>query len=215
MGRSRGYVHRVDVRAEVTDVWQALVDPTILARWHVPDVRVDPREGGSYWTRLGPRFEREAHIDIFKPPQRLRLLYLPAAELPDSGSVPVDDFLLDRDQEASRATGGPVTVLRLMGSGIPEEREWDPMYIRLRGGWERALLRLKAMFEPGKEAGRSAAGSDTAKAGGTTQRRLRARAQPQPREDKTIEWPQPGDSSRKQPPADDFIPWPEPTDKKR
>jgi uncharacterized protein YndB with AHSA1/START domain len=211
VGRSRGYVHRVDVRAEVTDVWQAMIDPTILARWHVPDVRVDPREGGAYWMRLGPKFEREAHIDIFKPPQRLRLLYLPAADLPDTGAVPVDDFLLDPDQAASRASGGPVTVVRLMGSGIPEEREWDPMYIRLRGGWERALLRLKAMFEPGKEAGRPAA----EKAGATTQRRLRAKSQP--RQDKMIDWPQSGDAaaSKKSPPADDLIPWPEPTDKKR
>ncbi len=214
MGRSRGYVHRVDVHAEVTDVWQAMIDPTILARWHVPDVRVDPREGGSYWMRLGPKFEREAHIDIFKPPQRLRLLYLPAPDLPDTGAVPVDDFLLDPDQAASRTSGGPVTVVRLMGSGIPEEREWDPMYIRLRGGWERALLRLKAMFEPGKEAGRPATGAD-AGPGATTQRRLRSKAQP--RQDKMIDWPQPGDATRdrKSPPADDFIPWPDPTDKKR
>jgi hypothetical protein len=26
---------------------------------------------------------------------------------------------------------------------------WDPWYLRLRGGWERGLLRLKVLLEPG------------------------------------------------------------------
>lgn len=215
MGRSRGYVHRVDIRAEATDVWQALIDPAILTRWYVSNARVDAREGGSYWTRLGPKFEREAHIDIYKPPQRLRLLYMPAAELPDTGVVPVDDFLLDRDEAASRSAGSAVTVVRLMGSGIPESREWDAMYIRLRGGWERALLRLKALFERSGETTPKAAEGDI----GTTQRsRGQARSRTAAGEDKAIEWPEPA-RGKKPPPADDFIPWPETTpdkkDKKR
>jgi hypothetical protein len=144
---TRGYVHRVDIRAELADVWQALIDPAIIMRWHVPSVRVDAREGGSYWTRTAKQLTREAHIDIFLPPRRLRLIYMPLRELPADEVVIVDDFLLDHDQAATQAKGAPVTVLRLMGSGIPDARNWDAMYLRLRGDWERSLLRLKASFE--------------------------------------------------------------------
>ena len=213
MGRSRGYVHRVDIRAEAADVWQALIDPVILARWHVPNARVDAREGGSYWTRLGPKFEREAHIDIYKPPQRLRLLYMPSPDLPDTGVVPVDDFLIDKDAAASRTAGCTVTVVRLIGSGIPEAHEWDPVYTRLRGGWERALLRLKAMFE---RSGEAEPGTDVGSPGATQRDRIRPRSKTAGREDRTTESPESQKKPPKPQPRDDFIPWPEPTpDKKR
>jgi uncharacterized protein YndB with AHSA1/START domain len=146
-GQTRGYVHRVDIRAELSDVWQALIDPKIMARWHVPNARVDAREGGSYWTRLDANHVREAHIDVFQPPRRLRLIYMPIANLPDNGAVLVDDFLIDRDESASLEANTNITIVRLMGSGVPEARAWDAMYMRLRTGWERALLRLKASFE--------------------------------------------------------------------
>src|SRR5579862_4318649 len=134
--QSRGYVHRVDIRAELEEVWQALIDPVILAKWHVPNARIDAREGGSYWTRLDAKLVREAHIDVFMPPRRLRLIYMPLTTLPDNGAVLVDDFLVDIDQAASLAVGARVTIVRLMGSGIPDGREWDAMYMRLRSGWE-------------------------------------------------------------------------------
>jgi Activator of Hsp90 ATPase homolog 1-like protein len=206
MARPRGYVHRVDIHADVTQVWQALIDPVLLARWHVSDARVDARAGGSFWTRLAPKLEREAHIDVFRPPQRLRLLYMPMAGLPDTGAVPIDDFMLEPDEAATRR-GAPVTVLRLIGSGIPEVREWDPMFIRLRGGWERALLRLKVMYErkPETAAGLAgAAGQAEAKGGAATTQRAKLKSAPPAR---PIVRPQP---------VDDFIPWPESTpDKKR
>jgi hypothetical protein len=73
----------------------------------VPNARIDAREGGSYWTRLDANLVREAHIDVFKPPRRLRLIYMPLPNLPDNGSVLVDDFLIDTDQAASREMRAP------------------------------------------------------------------------------------------------------------
>jgi len=138
--RARGYAHRVDIGAALDDVWQALLDPKLLAQWYGVGARIDRREGGSYWIRVGEDLVREAHIDVYRPPNRLRLIYMPLAELPDEGVV-VDDFLIDQAHDDA-----PV-VLRLLGSGIPENRAWDPMYVRLRVGWERALIRLKALLE--------------------------------------------------------------------
>jgi uncharacterized protein YndB with AHSA1/START domain len=206
--KARGFVHRVDIRAEQADVWQALIDPKIMARWHVPNARVDAREGGVYWTPLTATLTREAHIDIFQPPRRLRLIFMPQQGLPDDGSVVVEDFLIDRDEAGTRAAGATVTILRLMGSGISDQREWDATYVRLRTGWERALLRLKASFEKSDKKDKS---EDSALRRGRTGKAKRA-AVDKPA-DKILDWPQATKQQKPQP--DDFIPWPEPTEPKR
>jgi len=139
--RTRGYAHRVDLHADIADVWRSLIEPARLARWCAPQTRVDAREGGSYWMRLDASLTREAHIDVYLPPRRLRLIYMPLPELPAEDSVLVDDFLLHSEASAADE-GGALTILRLLG------KEWDPLYLRLRNGWERGLLRLKASLEP-------------------------------------------------------------------
>jgi uncharacterized protein YndB with AHSA1/START domain len=154
--RTRGYAHRIDIRAGIDSVWSALIEPATLARWYTPATRVDAREGGRFWARPDMDLNREAHIDVFAPPRRLRLIYQPVPELSAEEAVIVDDFLLDRDELSAREGGAnPVTVLRLLGSGIPETPNWDAMYLRLRSGWERALRRLKATLEPSATAARS------------------------------------------------------------
>jgi uncharacterized protein YndB with AHSA1/START domain len=148
--RTRGYAHRVDLHAGIDDVWRSLIEPERLARWYAPQTRVDAREGGSYWMRVDASLTREAHIDVYLPPRRLRLIYMPLPDLPAEDSVMVDDFLLHSEATATDE-GGALTILRLLGSGIPEGKQWDPLYLRLRDGWERGLLRLKALLEPAKK----------------------------------------------------------------
>jgi uncharacterized protein YndB with AHSA1/START domain len=145
---TRGYAQRVDIGADIDLVWRALVEPALLAQWYAPGARIDAREGGVYHVRHGTEFEREAHIDVFRRPHRLRLIYMPLPDLPDEGTVLVEDFLLDPDPNAARAHGlGAVTVVRLMGSGVPESPAWHAAYVALRRGWERALPRLKVLLE--------------------------------------------------------------------
>ena len=147
---TRGYAHRVDINVEIDVVWRALLEPATVSLWYAPGARIDAREGGLYNACHGadPGIEREAHIDIFRPPRRLRLIYMPLRGLPDEGSVVIEDFLLDRDPAAAAAQAvGAVTVVRVMGSGIPESRAWHSTYVALRRGWERALPRLKVLLE--------------------------------------------------------------------
>jgi hypothetical protein len=59
----------------------------------------------------------------------------------------VDDFLL-HSEAAPAGRSGSLTILRLLGSGIPEGKAWDPWFLRSRNGWERGLLRLKVLLEP-------------------------------------------------------------------
>lgn len=136
----RGYAHRVDIAADAARVWSALTDPKHLARWCAPGAAVRPRAGGLFRARVDRVNELDAHIDVFDPPRRLRLVHMRAPDQPEAQTAIVDDLLLE-------CSGGE-TVLRLLGSGFPAESGfWDMHYLRLRAGWERALARLKVFLE--------------------------------------------------------------------
>jgi hypothetical protein len=83
--------------------------------------------------------ELEAAVDVFDPPRRLRLIYLPTNALPPTETALVDDFILHVD--------GDVTAVRLLGSGIPSTKAWEQPFMRIKTGWERALPRLKVFVE--------------------------------------------------------------------
>jgi uncharacterized protein YndB with AHSA1/START domain len=138
---TRGYAHLVEVNVPIARVWRALIDPRLIRIWSGAEAAVDARRNGLY--RLGRPGSggREAHIDILEPNRRLRLIYLPNAELPRTDSALVDDFLLDVGR------GETLVSLRLLGSGIPETEDWDRHYTRIRKGWERQLARLKYTLE--------------------------------------------------------------------
>jgi uncharacterized protein YndB with AHSA1/START domain len=143
--KERGYAHRVDILAEAGEVWRALTDNQQLARWCSPGADIRPRPGGSFRASVDRVTEFEAHIDVFEPGRRLRLLYLPVPDLPRADSVMVDDFILDR------VPGG--TIVRLLGSGVPATPEWDTQYWRLRTSWQQAMTRLKVFVEKQSKTG--------------------------------------------------------------
>ncbi len=137
--KTRGYAHRVDIEAPPSRVWSALIEPALLARWLGPNAVVRPKTGGRFSSTLDPGIEREALIDIFEPNRRLRLVYMAPPALPAYEGAVVDDFLI----EPEAAT----TIVRLLGSGIPEGKLWDGYYMKLRTNSERALARLKMLME--------------------------------------------------------------------
>ncbi|MGH8231572.1 MAG: SRPBCC domain-containing protein, partial [Steroidobacteraceae bacterium] len=59
--QTRGYAHRVDIRAGIDEVWRSLTEPERLSRWLASQARVDAREGGSYWLQVDAKLTREAH----------------------------------------------------------------------------------------------------------------------------------------------------------
>lgn len=137
--KERGYAHRVDILADAARVWSALTEPAQLARWCSPGADIRARQGGLFRASVDRVTEFEAHIDVFEPQRRLRLIYLPAAGLPPAASVMIDDFILD-------PVGGG-TIVRLLGSGVPAGAQWDTQYWRLRTSWQQAMTRLKVFVE--------------------------------------------------------------------
>jgi uncharacterized protein YndB with AHSA1/START domain len=137
----RGYAHRVDIAAGADQVWQALTRTEHLTRWCSPHADIKPKPGGLFRASVDRVIELEAHIDIFEPARRLRLIYLPSNELPAAEAAIVDDFILDPSEDE--------TIVRLLGSGIPSTADWDAQYKRLRLGWQAAITRLKVFVERG------------------------------------------------------------------
>ena len=137
--RTRGYAHRVDIEAPPSRVWSALIEPALLSRWLGPNAVVKPRAGGRFAATLDPGIEREALIDVYEPNRRLRLVYLAPPQLPAFDGAVVDDYLIEPE--------AAMTIVRLLGSGIPEGKLWDGYYMKLRTNSERALARLKMLME--------------------------------------------------------------------
>jgi uncharacterized protein YndB with AHSA1/START domain len=137
--RERGFAHRVDIAGDGRDVWRAFTEGPHLTKWCSPEARIRARAGGMFSASVDRVTEMEAHIDVFDPGRRIRLIYLPSPDLPVTDSAVVADFIMES------ATGG--TIVRVLGSGIPDGREWDTPYKRMRLGWERAMARLKVYVE--------------------------------------------------------------------
>src|ERR1700760_3040150 len=83
---TRGYAHLVEIDVPVARVWRALTEPSLIKIWSGQDAEVDPREGGVYRLGKGQIGMREAHIDVFDPQRRLRLIYLSGRDWPASDS---------------------------------------------------------------------------------------------------------------------------------
>ncbi len=144
-GRTRGYALRVDIAGEASLVWKTLTQTESLRLWCSPKAQIDAREGGLFRASVDRLTELEAHIDVWLPQRRMRLIYLPSAALPQSGSAIVDDFMLDNTNPGN-------TILRLLGSGFPGSPDGDALYMRLRVGWQGAVARLKVLVERAVEA---------------------------------------------------------------
>lgn len=137
--KTRGFAHRIDIEASPPKVWTVMCGPTLAALWLGKDARIRPQKGGAWSATIAPGLAREAMIDVFDPPRRLRLIYLTPPDLPTFEGAVVEDVMLED-------TAGS-TVVRLLCSGVPESPEWTQHYLKVRMAAERALGRLKVLVE--------------------------------------------------------------------
>jgi uncharacterized protein YndB with AHSA1/START domain len=137
--KTRGFAHRIDIDALPPRVWMALCGPTLLPLWLGQDAKLRPQRGGNWSATVAPGLVREAMIDVFEPPRRLRLIYLVPAGLPEFEGAVVEDILLDCE--------GDTTIVRLLCSGVPDLPAWNAHYAKARTQAERAMARLKVLVE--------------------------------------------------------------------
>lgn len=139
----RGYAQFVDVQVEPALAWAACTDARWLCRWYAVEAHVDPRKGGRYCVKTKDGRVRDAIIDVWDPPRRLRLIYAPESGMVahdgEGGGPVVEDLLID-------AKPGR-TVVRVFGAGVPGTREWDAWYQKTRLAWAYWLHRMKVALE--------------------------------------------------------------------
>lgn len=135
----RGYAVRVDISAELARVWRALTVSAHMKRWCSENSQIAAREGGSFRASLDRHKEMQAHIDIFEPMRRLRLIHMPEPGIESSESAIVDElFIEERDGE---------TIVRALGSGFLRSPHYDALMRQYQAGWRLALARLKVYLE--------------------------------------------------------------------
>ena len=152
-GRTLSYALRIDIEADPARVWAALTEDAKLARWLSSNAQVVAREGGSFRGSVDREIEMLAHIDVFLPGRRLRLIHLPSPSLPPADSAGIDDVLLE-----ARAPG---TLVRVLGSGFPSAPPWDRLFQRHYAGWRLSIARLKVYLEKNMDGGPTAKGTVT------------------------------------------------------
>jgi len=129
--------------APTGDLWDALVNPDVLTVWYAEEALIEPWEGGRYSVRTRLLGRREARIDAFEPGRRLRLAYDPNPQWPPPGDeVLVEDFMI-------HPVGGrlDVSMIRLLGSGVPETVAWNATLKRLRSAWAVSFSYLQRHLE--------------------------------------------------------------------
>lgn len=100
-----------------------------------------PRQGGVFAGSLDRKRRFSAHLDVFEPPRRMRLVHMPPEDVPLFDGVIVDDIFVEpRERD---------TLVRVLGSGFPRQPELGEFYMRRQLGWRAALARLKVFLEKG------------------------------------------------------------------
>ena len=149
--KTRGFAHRIDVAAVPARVWSVLCGPTLAPLWLGSDARIRPQQGGTWSATVAPGMQREAMIDVFDPPRRLRLIYLPPDGLPQFDGAVVEDIMLEAE--------GDQTIVRLLCSGVPDLPEWSSHFGKVKNVVQRSMARLKVLTEQRERMAQAAKGS--------------------------------------------------------
>ncbi len=133
---TRQLVQEATLNADIKDVWSAITDAEKLTGWFGGTIELAPYIGGAYrWTNARGGVTR-GRIDVFIPPQRLRLVQLPPEGEDPLPTGPITVlFSLAAVEKKTRLT---VTV-----SGIPATEEWEQDYNRSQTLWQNVLLEMQ------------------------------------------------------------------------
>ncbi len=124
------------INADIKEVWSAITDAEQLSSWFDGTIELAPYIGGAYrWTNANGGVTR-GRIDVFIPPQRMRLVQLPPEGEDPLPTGPITIlFSLAASEKKTRLT---VTV-----SGIPATEEWEQDYNRSQTLWQNVLLEIQ------------------------------------------------------------------------
>lgn len=124
--RTREQTHEIEIDAPADEVWWALTTPEGIRSWFVTLAEVEPGEGGKIrlvWEEMGG-MEGTASIAAWEPGRRLLLRRGGEGQ----GPVILEEWTIETLE-------GGRSRLRLVQSGIPDDRSWDGFYDSTDRGW--------------------------------------------------------------------------------
>jgi uncharacterized protein YndB with AHSA1/START domain len=129
----------VELDASPEDVFRAVTEGTEIAKWHAPEARSTPPEGGKkgmIWLSWGEGMSTEKEIDIYDAPKRVRY---PTGKNGETKAPLYADWSIE-------AREGGRTTLRLVHSGFSASADWDNEYESHARGWKLMLQNLRHYF---------------------------------------------------------------------
>lgn len=148
---SRYIHHTISIRRDIHQVFNALIQPSMIKKWwHATSVIVLPEVGGFYVASWGineddPDYISYASIKAIEPPVRLELSYdkYYAKENPLPFNAHMEaTFLLE--------TISGETHLSVRQTGFPSSVAADDYYQACVKGWEDTFNSLKKVLEEGQ-----------------------------------------------------------------
>ena len=124
-----------EIDADIGDVWRAITDAETMAKWLNAEVEFAPYIGGAYEMTLQGDRHMRGRIDVFIPPQRMRLVEGPREGEEPLPTGPITTHIVLRDDEDK-------TALSVAVSGFPDSEDWEPDYNRQQSFWQAALIEL-------------------------------------------------------------------------
>ncbi|MEM7501380.1 MAG: mechanosensitive ion channel domain-containing protein [Pseudomonadota bacterium] len=132
---TRQHQHDVVLAADIAEVWRVLTDAEALSKWLGAEVTLAPYIGGAFDITTADGQRQHGRIDVFIPPQRMRLVQSPQDGEDPLPSGPITTLIVLRDVDGK--TSMNVTV-----SGFPDSEDWEEDYNRSESRWQNALVEL-------------------------------------------------------------------------
>ena len=124
-----------EIDADIADVWHAITDAETMTKWLNAEVEFAPYIGGAYEMTLQGDRHMQGRIDVFIPPQRMRLVEGPREGEEPLPTGPITTHIVLRDDDDK-------TALSVAVSGFPDSEDWEPDYNRAQSFWQAALDEL-------------------------------------------------------------------------
>jgi uncharacterized protein YndB with AHSA1/START domain len=127
----------LDLEATLEDAWRALTDARELTRWFPLAAQVDGRPGGSMVWDWADKFHWTTRVELWEPPNRLRLVQDVERPHDVEGRPLADGSILSASMamDFTLETRQGKTRLRLVHSGFGEGAAWDDELDGVRNGW--------------------------------------------------------------------------------
>ncbi len=136
---TRRHRQEVEIAAEIGDVWHALTDAETMGKWLGAEAQFSPYIGGSFDLTFPDGRRQYGRIDVFIPPQRMRLVEGPREGEEPLSTGPITSVFALRESDGK-------TKLTVTVAGFPDSEDWEEDYNQSQTLWQNAFIELNELL---------------------------------------------------------------------